>query len=341
MKTDNRLFDKPHRRYNPLTGEYVLVSPQRASRPWQGKTERLPDADRLQYDPHCYLCPGNSRTGGLTNPEYSDVFVFPNDFPALLSETAGAPPLLGSLLQAAPARGANRVLCFTPRHDLTLATMEVRAIGKVVAGWIEQYVQLGVDYRWVQVFQNQGEMMGASNPHPHGQVWAVDALPNEPAKEDRRQRDHLIENGSSLLLDYLHAEMEEGARIVLENETWVVLVPFWAVWPFETLVLPRRGIRRMPELRAEEIAGLAGILKRLTSGYDRLFDAPFPYSMGWHGAPFVEGDAGHWQLHAHFYPPLLRSATVRKFMVGYEMLAEAQRDLTAEQAAAALLLVMD
>jgi UDPglucose--hexose-1-phosphate uridylyltransferase len=275
------------------------------------------------------------------NPEYADVFVFPNDFPALLNEPTDAKSLNEPLMRAEPARGTNRVLCYSPRHDLTLAEMDVAAVETVVDCWISQYEDLGGSYRWVQVFQNQGEMMGASNPHPHGQIWAVDSLPNEPAKEDRRQKAYLDRIGSILLGDYLTLELNRRERVVLENDHWAAIVPFWAIWPFETIVLPKRAIHRMPELRPIERIGLAQMLQRLLSGYDRLFDVRFPYSMGWHGAPFDETDPSHWLLHAHFYPPLLRSATVRKFMVGYEMLAEAQRDLTPEQAAEALIRVMD
>jgi UDPglucose--hexose-1-phosphate uridylyltransferase len=277
----------------------------------------------------------------MMNPEYADVFVFPNDFPALLNESTDARPLNEPLMRAEPARGTNRVLCYSPRHDLTLAEMDVAAVETVVDCWISQYEDLGGSYRWVQVFQNQGEMMGASNPHPHGQIWAVDSLPNEPAKEDRRQKAYLDRIGSILLGDYLTLELNRRERVVLENDHWAAIVPFWAIWPFETIVLPKRAIHRMPELRPIERIGLAQMLQRLLSGYDRLFDVRFPYSMGWHGAPFDETDPSHWLLHAHFYPPLLRSATVRKFMVGYEMLAEAQRDLTPEQAAEALIRVMD
>ena len=330
------LFEMPHRRFNPLTGEYVLVSPQRARRPWQGRIEPLPPPERPHYDPTCYLCPGNERSGGAVNPEYTDTFVFTNDFRALLDLEDPPEEIDSALLQAAPVRGTNRVLCYSPRHDLTLATMPVAAIERVIASWIEQVADLGKTYRWVQVFQNQGEMMGASNPHPHGQIWAVDVLPNEAAREDSRQRSYHDRYHTALLRDYLEVELEAETRLVLSGEHWTVLVPFWAVWPFETLVLPHRHVSRMTDLQQPEITDLARVLKQLLSGCDRLFDTPFPYSMGWHAAPSDGMDPRHWQLHAHFYPPLLRSATVRKFMVGYEMLAEAQRDLTAEQAAEAL-----
>jgi UDPglucose--hexose-1-phosphate uridylyltransferase len=326
------LIDYPHRRYNPLTGEWVVVSPQRSRRPWQGQVERVGPVSRPAYDPTCYLCPGNERAGGVRNPAYTSTYVFPNDFPALLAEAPDLPVATSSLLRAAGVRGTCRVLCFSPRHDLTLASMPDDGIRQVVDVWAEQTEELGQFYRWVQIFENKGEMMGASNPHPHGQVWALDALPNEPAKEEQHQRAYLAARGSSLLVDYADLEATRGERIVVEDVDWLAVVPFWAIWPFETLVLPRRPVARLPDLSDVERDGLARTLKRLLEKYDRLFGVSFPYSMGWHGSP-SDGDRAHCQLHAHFYPPLLRSATVRKFMVGFELLAEAQRDLTPEQAA--------
>ncbi|MFO7664218.1 MAG: UDP-glucose--hexose-1-phosphate uridylyltransferase [Chloroflexota bacterium] len=325
----------PHRRQNPLTGEWVHVSPHRLLRPWQGQVEDQPEDERPAYDPGCYLCPGNSRAGGGRNPDYADTFVFTNDFAAVLPDV---PAIEEShpLLRASAAPGTARVMCFSPRHDLTLPEMDEADIRKVVEMWIEQTIDLGRRYRWVQLFENKGEMMGCSNPHPHGQVWGVDVLPNEPAKEDRQQRVYLAEEGRPLLLDYVELESQRRERIVLENENWLALVPFWATWPFETLVLPRRHVLRLPDLHDDERQSLAAILKQLLIRYDNLFNTSFPYSMGWHGAPYGAEDFAHWQLHAHFYPPLLRSATIKKFMVGYEMLGEAQRDLTAEQAAARL-----
>lgn len=324
--------DHPHRRYNPLTGEWVLASPHRTKRPWLGQVEKLPPERRPAHDPTCYLCPGNERAGGARNPAYDATYVFENDFAALLPDTP-AVEQQHRLLRWQSAPGACRVICFSPRHDLTLPEMPVAAIRTVVDVWAQQTEELSRSFRWVQVFENKGALMGASNPHPHGQVWAIDALPNEPAKEDRQQAAHLRENGRVLLLDYLDIEQERAERLVGNNEHWVALVPFWAVWPFETLLLPRRHVMRLPDLNDSERDALAGILKRLLTRYDNLFETSFPYSMGWHGAPAVDGDCGHWQLHAHFYPPLLRSATVKKFMVGFEMLGEPQRDLTAEQAA--------
>ncbi|MBN1119474.1 MAG: UDP-glucose--hexose-1-phosphate uridylyltransferase [Anaerolineae bacterium] len=325
--------DHPHRRLNPLTGEWVLVSPHRAKRPWQGQVEKLPPDIRLVHDPDCYLCPGNERVGGVRNPAYESTYVFTNDFQALLPEKVEPPEPIHPLLRLEPVDGTCRVICFSPRHDLTLPEMPAADIRKVVDVWAEQTAELGERYRWVQVFQNKGAMMGASNMHPHGQIWAGSAVPNEPAKENRQQHQYYEVNGSPLLVDYADLEAREAERIVVKNDEWLAVVPYWAIWPFETIVLPRRHVRRLPDLDRDQRDAIADLLKRLLTRYDNLFETAFPYSMGWHGAPF-DGEANdHWQLHAHFYPPLLRSATVRKFLVGYEMLAEAQRDLTAEQAA--------
>lgn len=331
----------PHRRLNPLTDEWVLISPHRVERPWLGQVERVPVETRLAYDPACYLCPGNPRASGERNPHYDSTFVFTNDFAALLPDTPDTPAPGHPLLRAEGVRGTCRVICFSPRHDLTLPEMRVEDIRRVVDVWAAQTAELGQRYRWVQVFENKGEVMGCSNPHPHGQVWAGTALPNEPAKEDRQQRAYFEERISPLLIDYAAGETAQRERIVIEDAHWLVVIPYWAVWPFETLLMPRRHVLRLPDLDDAERDGLAHILKRLLTRYDNLFEVSFPYSMGWHGAPTGDGDYSHWQLHAHFYPPLLRSATVRKFMVGYEMLAEAQRDLTAEQAAERLRLLLD
>ncbi|RME83850.1 MAG: UDP-glucose--hexose-1-phosphate uridylyltransferase [Caldilineae bacterium] len=331
-----RPTDHPHRRFNPLTGEWVLVSPHRTRRPWRGQVDKPPPEMRPRYDPNCYLCPGNERAGGNRNPEYESTFVFTNDFAALLPDTPAPPADSHPLLRVDGVQGTCRVICFSPRHDLTLPEMAGEDIRRVVDVWAEQVAELGERYRWVQVFENKGEMMGASNPHPHGQIWAGSVLPNEPAREDRNQRAYFQEHSSPMLLDYARLEMESGERVVVGNDHWLVVVPFWAVWPFETLLLPRRHIPHLPDLSDAERDALADVLKRLLTRYDNLFETSFPYSMGWHGVPTDDGEYPHWQLHAHFYPPLLRSATVRKFMVGYEMLAEPQRDLTAEQAAARL-----
>ncbi len=325
--------EQPHRRYNALTGEWVLVSPHRAKRPWLGEVEDRVREDRPKYDPDCYLCPGNQRVGGVVNPMYEQTYVFTNDFQALLPEGVDSSDEENGLLRSAGVRGTCRVVCFSPRHDLTLAEMNPEMIRRVIDCWAEQVSDLGQTYRWVQVFENKGAMMGASNPHPHGQIWALDTLPNEPMKEDRSQRAYTEGEGGVLLLDYLQEEREIGERVVVENEGWVALVPFWAIWPFETLLLPKRHVLRLPDLRDEERKQLAQVMKELLLRYDALFDVSFPYSMGWHGAPCGEEPNDHWQLHAHYYPPLLRSATVKKFLVGFEMLAEAQRDLTAEDVA--------
>jgi UDPglucose--hexose-1-phosphate uridylyltransferase len=328
-----RPAEHPHRRYNALTGDWVTVSPHRTQRPWQGQVEKLTQDERPPHSSTCYLCPGNQRAGEEVNPDYTSTFVFRNDYAALLPGTPKLTVQPHPLLHAETAPGTCRVICFSPRHDLSLARMPVEAIRSVIDVWGEQIEDLGQDFRWVQIFENKGEMMGCSNPHPHGQVWAGDTLPREPAKEDRCQRAYFEEQGKLLLLDYAEVEERESVRVVVENEHWLVVVPYWALWPFEVLVLPRRHVLRLPELLGEERNALAQVLQRLLIKYDNLFETSFPYSMGWHGAPTGTGDVAHWQLHAHYYPPLLRSATVKKFMVGYEMLAEPQRDLTPEQAA--------
>jgi len=327
------IHDWPHRRYNPITGEWVLVSPHRTQRPWQGKVEAAPAVQLPAYDPGCYLCPGNPRASGMSNPQYQGVYVFDNDFSALIPTTPQELSCDHPLVRQEAVRGVCRVLCFSPRHDLTLALMSVEDIGRVVDMWADQTRELGRQYRWIQIFENRGEIMGCSNAHPHGQLWAGSALPNEPAKEDLQQLRYWQEYKSVLLFDYLEWENIERKRIIVENGHWMALVPFWAVWPFETILLPRRHVLQLDELDAPERQALAEILKLLLTRYDNLFQSSFPYTMGWHGAPHGAGDSSHWQLHAHFYPPLLRSATVKKFMVGYEMLAEPQRDITPEAAA--------
>ncbi len=324
-----------HRRRNLLTGEWILVSPHRMKRPWQGQTETATTQPLPQYDPSCYLCPGNERAGGLVNPPYRDTFVFDNDFAALRPDTPPGSLQSNRFFQSQAETGICRVICFSPRHDLTLARMSIHAIRRVVNLWAEQEEELAADpqINYVQLFENRGAMMGSSNPHPHGQVWATRGMPTEPAKEDGQQRAYFETERAPLLVDYLEAELGAGERLVVENRHWVALVPYWAVWPFETLLLPRRHCQCLADLNPTERNALAEILKRLLIRYDNLFETSFPYSMGWHGKPASAGDHTHWQLHAHFYPPLLRSATVKKFMVGYEMLGTPQRDLTAEQAA--------
>ena len=332
--------DHPHRRLNPLTGNWVLVSPHRAKRPWQGQQETPDRSIRPAHDPECYLCTGNKRVTGEQNPDYTGTFVFTNDFAALTVDAPDAPETGSPLFQNGTARGTSRVVCFSPDHSKSLPEMTLPAIEQVVDTWCEQTTDLGAKYPWVQVFENKGAMMGCSMPHPHGQIWANSFLPNEATTEDEHQRAYFDAHGRQLLLDYATQEAG-GERAVVETAHWLAVVPYWAAWPFETLLMPKASVARLPDLSDEQRKDLALALKKLTSRYDNLFTCSFPYSMGWHGAPFAEGNQEHWQLHAHFYPPLLRSATVRKFMVGYEMLAESQRDLTPEQAADRLRAVSD
>lgn len=325
-----------HRRYNPLSGQWVLVSPHRAKRPWLGAQERTEPKPRAMHDPNCSLCAGNVRANGEINPLYQGTYVFRNDFPALQEDVPDAGNSGDDIFRLQAARGTARVICFSPDHSLTLPELSLDAIAGIVDGWAEQTAELGRNYRWVQVFENKGAIMGCSQPHPHGQIWACDFLPNEVAVEDGNQRSYFDKHGTALLLDLAAREAAKRERVVVDNADWLVIVPYWAVWPFETLLLPRFPVGRLTDLDSKQRRGLACILRQLTTRYDNLFQASFPYSMGWHGAPFGGDDTGHWQLHAHFYPPLLRSASVRKFMVGFEMLAEAQRDFTPEQAAARL-----
>ncbi len=334
MASPTPLRNASHRRFNPLTGEWVLVSPHRSQRPWQGRRESKGAPAARAHDPDCYLCPGNLRANGARNPDYPHTFVFDNDFPALKADAPTKREVDG-LIIAEGETGLCRVLCFSPRHDLTLAGMAAAEIERVVDVWIEETIALGAlpDVASVQIFENRGEMMGASNPHPHGQIWATRHLPNELEKETHRQGAYLLEFGRPLLVDYLERELELNERVVFANDDFCVLVPFWAIWPFETMILPRRRIGGFNELSAREKSSLAATLSELTRRYDRLFDAPFPYSMGFHQKPTDGALHVEWQMHAHFYPPLLRSATIRKFMVGFEMLGSPQRDLTPEAAA--------
>lgn len=329
----------PHRRYNPLTGEWVLVSPHRMTRPWQGQVEASAPSGPT-YDPTCYLCPGNVRAGGKSNPAYEDVFVFDNDFPALVPDVSESYVDFegrGVLVARAEA-GLCRVVCFSPRHDLHLSRMSTEAVARVIELWQTQVVELGAmpAVRYVQIFENRGPMMGCSNPHPHGQIWASSHLPNEPLKEQQAQEAHLAGRGRCLLCEIREIETALSERVVCNNEHFVALVPFWAVWPFETLVVSRRHMASLTELDRGEREALADLLQRTIVRYDNLFATSFPYSMGFHQQPTDGERHPEWHLHAHFYPPLLRSASVRKFMVGYEMLATPQRDLTPEYAAAKL-----
>jgi UDPglucose--hexose-1-phosphate uridylyltransferase len=328
----------PHRRYNPLSGEWLLVSAERTSRPWLGDEEALPPGDLPTYDPSCYLCPGNVRANGERNPKYESTFVFTNDFAALQPDSA-AGSFENGLLRAESERGTCLVICFSPRHDLSMSRMNAAQARSVVDLWSTQSASLGERFEWVQVFENRGSAMGASNPHPHGQIWAGDARPREAEKEDAAQRRHFEATGHSLLLDYAEQEWA-GPRDLGSDDDWLVVVPFWAAWPFETLIIPRRPVARLPDLDDRQRNSLTDRLVRLLRGYDGLFEMPFPYSMGWHQAPFDGVERPHWQLHAHFYPPLLQ-ATVRKFMVGYELLSEPQRDITAEDAAERLRSAID
>ena len=331
----SELIAQPHRRWNPLTREWVMVSPHRTQRPWQGQMEKAQAEVQLAFDPGCYLCPGNVRAGGLKNPDYSGTFVFDNDFAALKQDTPAGKFEEDGLLLAQSEAGRCRVVCFSPRHDLTMARMSVPELRCVVDAWTEEFIALAGDpkIRSVQIFENRGAMMGCSNPHPHGQIWANETLPNELEKELSSFAEYRQAHGTTLLAGYLALELEKNERIVCANEHFVVVVPFWAVWPFETMLISRRPVSALAELNDAERTALAEILKQTTVRYDNLFQTPFPYTMGFHQRPTDGLAHPEWHLHAHFYPPLLRSATVKKFMVGYEMLAMPQRDLTAETAA--------
>jgi UDPglucose--hexose-1-phosphate uridylyltransferase len=335
----------PHRRRNPLTGDWVIVSPQRTQRPWVGQRAAAPPAAPA-HDPDCYLCPGNERAGGVRNPHYESTFVFANDFAALLPDTPG-PDIIGlraapgdDLFDVADARGECRVMCFSPHHDLTLANMMHADVVDVIELWQSQLVELQQQYRCVQIFETRGAISGASNPHPHGQIWASTFLPNEIVREAGRQASYFSERGRPMLLDYVERELGLGERIVTANDDWVVLVPYWAYWPFETMVLPRRPLGRLDEVDAGGRESLAEALQTMLRAFDALFDAPFPYCSGWHSAPDIPDSttesATGWQLHAHYYPPLLRSAEVAKIPASYELLANLQRDLTPEVAASRL-----
>ncbi|MBL7784104.1 MAG: UDP-glucose--hexose-1-phosphate uridylyltransferase [Saprospiraceae bacterium] len=329
--------DYPHRRYNPLTESWVLVSPHRSKRPWQGQVEKLPADNRPAYDPGCYLCAGNVRANGAKNPDYSSVYVFDNDFAALLpdAQPVEAPTNDHAFFIAKPERGMARVICFSPRHDLTIADMSTPEIRQVVDAWVAEYKSLQAlpFVNYVQIFENKGAIMGCSNPHPHGQIWAQESIPDEPLKKQHAQLKYWEKHQHTLLSDYLREEQNAGERILFENEHMIALVPYWAVWPFEAMIVPRRAMPRITDMTDDEKDALADAYRQLAAAYDRLFDTSFPYSAGIHQAP-TDGDAHlEWHWHFVFYPPLLRSATVKKFMVGYEMLANPQRDITPEMAA--------
>ncbi|WP_346985103.1 UDP-glucose--hexose-1-phosphate uridylyltransferase [Chryseobacterium sp. POE27] len=325
----------PHRRYNPLLDEWILVSPQRAKRPWQGQTEKPIEEKLPRYDPECYLCSGNVRVNGQRNPDYKGVYVFDNDFGSLLNEKVEFSEDHSDFFSLRPERGINRVICFSENHSLTLPEMEVKDIKKVVDTWQQQYEELGAEdfINHVQIFENKGQVMGCSNPHPHGQIWAQSSIPSAVVRTQENLRFYFDKTGRSLLEDYLKKELEAGKRIILENESFVALVPFWAVWPYETMIISKRKINNILQFSEDEKILFAEIIKDLTTKYDNLFETSFPYSAGIHQSPTDGLEHPEWHFHMHFYPPLLRSAEVKKFMVGYEMLAEAQRDVTPEQSA--------
>ena len=332
------LYTRPHRRYNPLRKQWLLVSPQRTQRPWQGETDATAVAAGVSHDPKCYLCPGNTRSNGETNPAYENVFAFDNDFPALRMEAAAEVLEAGSgsrLMVAEPESGICRVLCFHPNHSLTLAQMQVEDLALVVDAWAAETSRLGAlpEINAVQIFENRGAMMGASSPHPHCQIWATKHVPDEPQAEGEAQAEYLAEHGNCLLCNYLSEERAAGQRLVCENDSFVALVPFWAVWPFETMVLSKRHVGSLTEFSAAERRDLADLLIRLTTRYDNLFQTSFPYTMGFHQSPTDGKEHPEWHFHGHFYPPLLRSASIRKFMVGFELLGMPQRDITPESAA--------
>jgi len=327
-----------HRRLNLLNGDWVLVAPHRTKRPWQGHEEGKTSKNSMVHDPACYLCPGNTRANGLKNPNYTSTYAFVNDFSALTEQIPEFDIHDTDLLIARSERGICKVICFSPQHDLTLAEMEIQGIESVIKTWQDEYVSLGaLPYiNHVQIFENKGEIMGCSNPHPHGQIWAQETIPVEPAKEQLQQQHYYDEHQSSLLMDYLQVELKQKERIIYENEGFVALVPFWAVWPYETMILPKRKIHHIQQFTAQDITHFASAIKVVTTRYDNLFKTSFPYSAGIHQAPTDGLEHMEWQMHMHFYPPLLRSATIKKFMVGYELLANPQRDITAETSAAIL-----
>ncbi|MBN1648086.1 MAG: UDP-glucose--hexose-1-phosphate uridylyltransferase [Spirochaetales bacterium] len=328
----------PHRRYNPLSGEWVLVSPHRAKRPWSGKTEDVSLFSRQQYDPGCYLCPGNTRANGEKNPQYTSTFTFINDFPALLPDTPGHESDDHFFFRAKSERGICKVICFSPRHDLTMALMETDQIKAVIELWQKEYNELGArEYiNYVQIFENRGSIMGCSNMHPHCQIWSNENIPGLPEREHVTQKEYVLQKKSIMLLDYAEAELAADQRIIYRNDSFVALVPWWAVWPYETMIVPLAHRPSLAALSDKEMRDLASSMRHISVKYDNLFRTSFPYSMGFHQAPTNNQDNSHWQLHVHYFPPLLRSATVQKYMVGYELMANPQRDISAEQSAATL-----
>ena len=338
MKSSFDQKKHPHRRYNPLLDEWILVSPQRANRPWQGQTEKKSEQKLPAYDENCYLCPGNIRVNGERNPDYKGVYVFDNDFGSLMKDDVEFPDAPSDFFSIKPERGINRVICFSENHSLTLPEMEIGSIKNVVDVWQAQYEELGkLDYiNHVQIFENKGQMMGCSNPHPHGQIWAQSSIPSTVLKTQENLRKYFDKNGTSLLEDYIRKELEIDERIILENDDFAAVVPFWAVWPYETMIVSKRKIENILQFTGAEKRSLASVIKDLTTKYDNLFEMSFPYSAGIHQSPTDGKPHPEWHFHMHFYPPLLRNAEVKKFMVGYEMLAEPQRDITPEQSAAVL-----
>lgn len=327
-----------HRRYNALNGEWVLVAPHRTKRPWQGQQEEQARKANITFDPSCYLCPGNQRASGSNNPDYKSTYTFINDFSSLIDDIPEFSHNENDLLVARSERGICKVVCFSPRHDLTLAEMEISDLCNVITTWREEFKNLSAlpFINYVQIFENKGEIMGCSNPHPHGQIWAQETIPGEPAREQEQQLKYFTQKKSPLLVDYLQLELRKKERIIYENDSFVVLVPFWAVWPYETMILPKRSIQNLLQFTGDEITRFAEAISALTIRYDNLFKVSFPYSAGIHQAPTDGKPHNEWQFHMHFYPPLLRSATIKKFMVGYEMLANPQRDITAETSAGIL-----
>ncbi|XP_066152167.1 probable galactose-1-phosphate uridylyltransferase isoform X2 [Euwallacea fornicatus] len=328
-----------HLRYNPLKDEWVLVSPHRSLRPWSGQTEKLTVEKIQRFDPSNPLCPGVTRSSGIITPQYETTYVFTNDFPALLEEGPETEESDDPLFQIKSAKGTCRVMCYHPYSDVYLTSLSTKQVVDIIDEWVRQTEEMGKKYLWVQLFENRGQMMGCSNPHPHCQIWSSSFMPNEPRIKDQNLRKYYEKHGKPLLKDYVERELKKQDRIVTDNEEWLVVVPYWAVWPFETMVLPKRQIQRFTDTDERQRVALAKILQVLVGKYDNLFKCNFPYSMGWHGAPtgpVLTECHPHWTFHGLYFPPLLRSATVRKFIVGYELLAQAQRDLTPEKAAALL-----